>query len=298
MSAARDARTAAALDRFDVPAASAGFAKRIMAATGGPFDVAPPLVDRDRRGRWRRVTGRRGRNFVIGSLAVALLSAGAVASGMLGHVGIRVPVLSAMLARAPSPVAKPVAVRPGNAHFVAPKPLLVPAPVIELPAAPLLDTPQPLARTALMAERQARRARIAAFAEAHPVIAASVRQRVREHLLARAEARLEALQGPVVGLTLPGGDALTPEQRRFLIRAARRDRLRMEAMIDRRIAVREARRADQSQSQAESQSQSQASPATPGAATDPADVQRNPPSRTPDAASTPATPTPGTSPPS
>ncbi len=95
---APDLRTA--LDRFDVPAPRDGFADRIMVSATKP--VSRPFA-RDRRGGWKLA-----RRAIIGTVAAAMVSAAAVASGLLGAAGIRVPVLTAMLAPAspPKPVAK------------------------------------------------------------------------------------------------------------------------------------------------------------------------------------------------
>jgi hypothetical protein len=227
-----------ALDRFDVPPMSAGLADRIVAAatpTHAPFS-APR---RDRRGMWRR-----GRQVVLGTCAVALLSAGAVASGLLGRVGIEVPVLTAMLA--PKPKAKPIA-KPAP---VAPKPapvretLVVPPPVFADPT-PRELLPRPLLPGERMALREERRERREAFAAEHPVAAAMIRERVREKLRQRALERRQALMTPGIDPSIPGARPLDLADRAALARAARRDRLVAEKMIDRRIQAREARLAAQ-----------------------------------------------------
>jgi hypothetical protein len=226
-----------ALDRFDVPPLSAGLADRIMAAaatrTNAPF-AAPR---RDRRGMWRR-----GRQVLLGTMAIGLLSAGAVASGLLGRVGIEVPVLTAMLAPKPKPVVKPV--------HLAPKPVQVRAAEIAPPPAPLIDAtppgllPRPLLPGERMALREERRERRETFTAEHPVAAAVIRERVREQLQRRALERRQALMTPGIDPSLPGAQSLDMTDRMALARAARRDRLMAEKMIDRRIQAREAKLAE------------------------------------------------------
>lgn len=92
-----DQRTA--LDRFGVPLVRAGFADRMMAAATAPL---PRTAVRDRRGSWKLA-----RRAIIGTVAAGMVSAAAVASGLLGAAGIRVPVLTAMLAPEPVVVTKP-----------------------------------------------------------------------------------------------------------------------------------------------------------------------------------------------
>ena len=87
----------AALDCFTVPTPRDGFADRIMMTTA---PVSRPFT-RDRRGGWKLA-----RRAIIGSVAAAMVSAAAVASGLLGAAGIRVPVLTAMLD--PEPAPKPI----------------------------------------------------------------------------------------------------------------------------------------------------------------------------------------------
>lgn len=222
-----------ALDRFDVPPLSPGRIERIVAAAMndvGPASGANAISRRmfDRRGAWRR-----GRQVVIGSLAVGLLSATAVASGLLGRVGIEVPVLTAMLAPTP-PLATPK-------KLVAPAPRLGPrrpaAPAAGVARVEQADLPaayRPFEDA--LALRDERRARRESFAAAHPVIAARIEQRVRQELRARAAARL-------VAIGADAGVPLLPEERRALLRAAIRDRLVAERMIDRRIVARQQRQA-------------------------------------------------------
>jgi hypothetical protein len=181
---------------------------------------------------------RRGRQVLLGTMAIGLLSAGAVASGLLGKVGIEVPVLTAMLAPKPKPVAKTV--------HVVPKPPPVRA-VIEPPAAIVVDpAPQgllgrPLLPGERMALREERRERRQAFAAEHPVAAAEIRERVRERLQRRALARRQALMTPGIDSSIPGA---LPLDRMALARAARRDRLMAEKIVDQRIQAREAKLAD------------------------------------------------------
>ncbi len=223
-----------ALDRFDVPPLSTGLAERIAAAVASPTSAPFAAPRRDRRGMWRR-----GRQVVLGTLAVGMLSAGAVASGFLGRVGIEVPVLTAMLAPKPKPVAKPVPVAPQPAltrtAVVPPPPIIVDTAQAEA-ARPLL----PAERFALREERRERRQ---AFAAEHPVAAAAIRDRVRQELQRRAQARRQALMVPGIDPSIPGARALDFADQAMLVRAARRDRLIAEKMIDRRIQANEARRA-------------------------------------------------------
>ncbi|UVO54100.1 DUF3106 domain-containing protein [Sphingomonas sp. SUN039] len=238
MTDALNAALAKELDRFDVPPLSAGLADRIIAAAATPTAAPFAVPRRDRRGMWRR-----GRQVVLGTCAVALLSAGAVASGLLGSVGIEVPVLTAMLAPKPRPVAKPV--------HVAPKPADVRSAIAPLPpVVPLADPtpvgllPRPLLPGERMALREERRERREVFAAEHPVAAALIRERVRQQLQRRAAERRQALMGPGIDPSIPGTRPLDLADRAALARAARRDRLVAEKMIDRRIQAREAKLAD------------------------------------------------------
>ncbi|MFZ4745580.1 MAG: hypothetical protein ACOYLK_01635 [Sphingomonas sp.] len=222
-----------ALDRFDVPPPSAGLADRIIAAatvpTRAPF--APPR--RDRRGMWRH-----GRQVLLGTMAVGLLSAGAVASGLLGKVGIEVPVLTAMLAPEPKPVAKTVHVAIRHVPVRAP---VVAPPAVLVDSAPAVLLPRPLLPGERMALREARRERRQAFAAEHPVAAAVIRERVRQQLQRRALARRQALMTPGIDPSIGGTG---PLDRMALARAARRDRLMAEKIVDQRIQAREAKLAD------------------------------------------------------
>ncbi len=221
-----------ALDRFDVPPLSEGLADRIAAAVGTPTRAPVAPSRRDRRGMWRR-----GRQVVLGTLAVGLLSAGAVASGFLSRVGIEVPVLTAMLAPKLKPVAKP-------AHLT-PKLPVTRSAVAVPPEATTDSAPAGIARPLFpeerMALREERRERRQVFAAEHPVAAAVIRERVREQLQRRALARRQAMLTPGVDAALPGAGHLGLADRAALARAARRDRVLAEKMIDRRIQAREAR---------------------------------------------------------
>ncbi len=226
-----------ALDRFDVPSLSAGLADRIMAASAAPAIARPKSPRRDRRGLWRR-----GRQVLLGTMAVGLLSAGAVASGLLGKVGIAVPVLTAMLAAKPKPLVRPehVVVK----RSPAPLPIAPPPATLVDPTPPGL-LPRPLLPSERMALREERRERRQAFAAEHPVAAQIIRERVREQLQRRALERRQALMLPGVDASLAGARSLEPLDRVALARAARRDRLIAERMIDRRIQAQEARIAEQ-----------------------------------------------------
>ena len=218
---------ATALDRFDVPRMSEGLAERIVRAVGSPAFAGQAAVRRDRRGFWRR-----GRHALVGTVAFGMLSAAAVASGLLGRVGVEIPVLSAMLApkerAAPKPPVR-VAVRP-KPPKVAPEPPPVVAPVPEVQSMPTLAE-----RVRLRTER---RERARAFAEAHPRAAALVAVRVRQELWRREIMRRDALGLPPADPRDPGFRVLTPEERWVLRADRRRDLRRASAMIDRRLAAR------------------------------------------------------------
>jgi len=222
-----------ALDRFDVPSPSAGLSDRIMAATKTPVGSPPAPLRRDRRGMWRR-----GRQVLLGTMAVGLLSAGAVASGLLGKVGIEVPVLTAMLAPRATPVVK---VTHGAAKRLPARLAVAPPPVALVDPTPVELLPRPLLPTERMALRAERRERREEFAAEHPVAAAMIRERVRERLQRRAIERRTALMGPAIDSAIPGARPIDPLDRLALARAARRDRIIAEKMIDRRIQAREAR---------------------------------------------------------
>jgi uncharacterized membrane protein YeaQ/YmgE (transglycosylase-associated protein family) len=196
---------ALALDRFDVPPSSAGLADRIMAVATVPTQSSCAVPRRDRRGMWRR-----GRQVLLGTLAVGLLSAGAVASGMLGKVGIEVPVLTAMLAPKSKPVAKAVHVVPEAPPIRA---VIEPSAAIVVDSTPAVLLPRPLLPGERLALREARRERRLAFAAEHPVAAAAIRQRVREQLQQRALARRQALMMPGIDPSIPGTGSLDPLDR-------------------------------------------------------------------------------------
>lgn len=219
------------LDRFDVPPLSTGLADRIVAATVTSTSAPLGASRRDRRGMWRR-----GRQALLGTLAVGLLSAGAVASGFLGRVGIEVPVLTAMLAPKPKPVTK-------HLH-VAPKPPETRIAAVVLPALIAEPTPvgadRPLPPVERMAMRKERRERRTAFAAKHPVAAAMIGARVHARLQRRALVRRQALMTPGIDNALAGISSTNFAGRAALARAARHDRAVSEKMIDRRILVRHA----------------------------------------------------------
>lgn len=222
----------AVLDRFVVPPVSVGLADRIMAATSSSRQPGPRR--RDRRGMWRR-----GRQVLLGSVALGMVSAAAVASGLLGRVGIEVPVLTAMLA--PKPVV--VATKPKPRPIVKPvAPKVAPPPaVIEVPAV-VATVPT---REQRIARRVERRERIVAFAQAHPQAAAMIAQRVRQQLRIREEERRALLGFPSTDRSSPDWRPLTPEERFVLRQERRRDLLRAEAMLERRIEARAARQSVQ-----------------------------------------------------
>jgi hypothetical protein len=133
----------AVLDRFDAPAPRAAFAERMMAVA---TPVSRPAM-RDRRGGWKLA-----RRAIIGTVVAGMVSAAAVASGLLGATGIRVPVLSAMLAPAPDPAPIPKAKpKPRTRLALGPKPTVVPT----KPADPGLSDPGPLVDAQAMQTRTA-----------------------------------------------------------------------------------------------------------------------------------------------
>jgi hypothetical protein len=161
------------LDAYTMPPPREGMADRVMAGAMATTAGRPPR--RDRRGAWRIA-----RRVAIGTLAAGMVSAAAVASGLLGAAGIRVPVLTAMLAPEPKPLTKPVIKRD-------PKPVqqaLVVTPVVTPvePSDPGLADPGPLVadpgtRTARMLQRQAERR---AFMQAHPELKPVIRQAMQD----------------------------------------------------------------------------------------------------------------------
>lgn len=170
-----DLRTA--LDRFDVPAPRDGFADRIMASATTP--VSRPVL-RDRRGGWKRA-----RRALIGTVAAGMVSAAAVASGLLGAAGIRVPVLTAMLAPepAPKPVAKPKP-KPVKRTATVSKPAVVPT----APADPGLVDPGSIANpravpprfAEAMAKRAERRADRRQFIRQNPELVPVIKQAMQQ----------------------------------------------------------------------------------------------------------------------
>lgn len=212
---------ALALDRFDVPPMSAGLTNRIVAATVSvvPMRSAPR---HDRRGLWRR-----GRQVVIGTVAAGMLSAAAVASGLLDHSGIEVPVLTAMLSPAHRHAAKvhhehkvAVAAREHKQTPATPKPVGAPAPAAPLlpaaPASPAQPTTEQLVRRELAVER--RDARIA-FAQTHPRAAAIIARRQRQRML-----RDQPLNPSVLDPALQGFQSPEFRAERTLAIEARRNR--------------------------------------------------------------------------
>lgn len=224
-----------ALDRFDVPPMSAGLADRIMAAATVPASAQARPAPRDRRGMWRR-----GRQVAIGAIAFTTLSAAAVASGLLGKVGIEVPVLTAMLAPRAEPVhkSKPVV----GAKLARKTPVAAPVPP---PVVPTITPPITVAER--QALRAARRERIATFVEEHPRAAAVIAQRVGQRLRQREAVRREVLGLPPANPAAPDFRPLTPDERFLLRQERRRDFRRFEAILDRRLARREAWRAARQQ---------------------------------------------------
>lgn len=176
------ARTA--LDRLDVPPLSAQFADRVVAAAIASGNAVPPLGTRvpprrDRRGLWRRAG-----QAAIGVAAFGMMSAAAVASGLLGAVGIEVPVLTAMLAPEPAKKAKPVSVKKPPVQQAARA--VPPPPVAEtIMPPPAIEPALPPWRQAVLARQEARRAAFraerAAFLDRHPGL--------REAIAAGPEAR-------------------------------------------------------------------------------------------------------------
>ena len=226
---------AVALDRFDVPAMSGDLADRIVAAADKSATAAHARARRDPRGLWRR-----GRQIVVATVAAGMLSAGAVASGLLGRAGIEIPVLTAMLAPGDHHVAKPHLARKTSvsAHSRATVPVRVAA---DTPVATVVAPPPPvpspsvaqLVRRELMSERLEARA---AFAAAHPRMAAAIRRNVRRQMIARAAARQAAYASRPVDPTSAGSALESDDSRQAEAGAARIDRRRANAMIDRRIA--------------------------------------------------------------
>jgi hypothetical protein len=234
-----------ALDRFETPAISPGFADRVVAAALASGAALPPPGQRspprrDRRGLWRRAG-----QAAIGVAVFGTMSAAAVASGLLGAVGIDVPVLTAMLA--PAPVKKPTAVKVPQvklAQRAEPEPVAEPPPPVEqtVPKPPtakeLIEARRAVRRALFLAEREAflkqypgLREAIAAGPEArqaymaqHPEARTAVRARIAEIQARRAAGRAAMIQrqrarldDPVPG---PAIETLDP-----VMRAAMAERL-------------------------------------------------------------------------
>lgn len=193
----------AALDSFMVPPPRADLTDRIMAAAGHPAPCEPRRPDR--RGRWRMT-----RRVLIGSVTAGMISAAAVASGLLGAAGIRVPVLTAMLAPEPKaePIAKPVVRRTQQARVGTPP--VAASRVVDAEAEAMMIMP-PMIETPIN-RRAARQAFLANHPEIRPALReAAVRRRafVAEHpevraLLTRppAERRAMIAQDPALRATL------------------------------------------------------------------------------------------------
>jgi hypothetical protein len=249
------------LDRFDVPPLSTGLADRIVAATMTSISAPSGAPRHDRRGMWRR-----GRQVLLGTLAVGLLSAGAVASGFLGRVGIEVPVLTAMLAPKPKPVTKRL--------HVAPKPPETRTATVVLPALIAEPTPvgadRPLPPAERLAMRKERRERRLEFAAKHTGAATMIGARVHVRLQRRALLRRKALMTPGIDNALAGLPSTDFADRAALARAARHDRAVSERMIDRRILARQAQG---------SKKQIAADASGPSTLSTPSTVSRAPPRR-------------------
>lgn len=217
---------ALALDRFDVPPMSAGLASRIAAAVA---PVTPPraALRHDRRGLWRR-----GRQVVISTVAAGMVSAAAVASGLLDHTGIEVPVLTAMLSPAHRRPVKihhehkiAVVAREHKASPAASKPAVAKvaaaAPLMAIPPSPAQPTMQQLMRRELAMER--RDARIA-FAQTHPRAAAAMAQRQRKRLARAALLRGQPLTPGALDPALQSLRSSEFRTERAMAIQARRDR--------------------------------------------------------------------------
>lgn len=219
-----------ALDRFSVPAPRDGFAERIMGVTA---PVSRP-VTRDRRGGWKLV-----RRVVIGTVAAGMVSAAAVASGLLGAAGIRVPVLTAMLA--PEPAPKPVLkkAKPVTRVAAVPKPAVV---ATQAKDPGLIDpgsiAPPVVMRPRLveaMARRAERRAERRAFIRQNPELVPVIREAMqREKAFVQANPEVRDLR------------RLPPTERRAYLA----DRPELRAALQARQAERRAFRAANPQAEA------------------------------------------------
>ena len=164
----------AALDCFTVPTPRDGFADRIMMTTA----PVPRSFTRDRRGGWKLA-----RRAIFGSVAAAMVSAAAVASGLLGAAGIRVPVLTAMLA--PEPAPKPIvkARKPVERVAAAPKRSSVPTEAADPGLVDPGSIAPPVEMRARMAEaitrRTERRTERRAFIRQHPELRPVIQQALK-----------------------------------------------------------------------------------------------------------------------
>lgn len=184
-----------ALGRYDVPGLSAGFADRVVVAALASGATMPPLAVRREPRRTRRGLWLRAGQATIGAAALGMMSAAAVASGLLGAVGIEVPVLSAMLAPAK---ATPVPEKKSPPRLAAkPKAVTPRASAEALPAAPAADPPVPPWQQARLARRAENEARRNAFLDSHPglreAVAAGPEAR-RSYLMQHPEVRGEIRQ--------------------------------------------------------------------------------------------------------
>jgi hypothetical protein len=179
------AELSAALDRFTVPPIANGFADRVMSAI---HKTAPAA--RDRRGAWTFA-----RRAIIGTVAAGMVSAAAVASGLLGAAGIRVPVLTAMLAPEPkpSPVAKAHKRAVRSAAVVKPPPVrrTIEPPEQVAPADASILSPGNDPRTARRMARIERRAWLREHPELRPVIRQAIRA---EHQFVQSNPEIRILR--------------------------------------------------------------------------------------------------------
>ena len=185
-----------ALDTFAAPEPPELLADRIAGATQNP------RPRRDRRGAWRIV--RRG---AIGMLAAGMVSAAAVASGLLGAAGIHVPVLTAMLAPERKPVVPQRAAKPRPVKVVR-KPIVETEPAVALADPPALSPlpPMPTRVARILERRAARRAFVAEHPEVVPVVREALhaeRQFVRANPDVRTLRRLPLADRPAFLETRP-----------------------------------------------------------------------------------------------
>jgi hypothetical protein len=154
-----DGATARALDRYDVPPLSPGFAGRVVAKalSGEAIAPLPPVTEPRRSGR---TVWARGRRVVIGVAAFSLMSAAAAATGVFGDAAKNVPVIGPLIAIvAPAPKPKAVVTPKPKPAPAAPK--LVPPPIVdEEPPIEVAD-PTPVEVIPPQVRRQIRREMIA-----------------------------------------------------------------------------------------------------------------------------------------